>query len=55
LTAYLEAVRIRNQTLPNLNEAKQAWREALQLLREDYWRRYLFDPDTDLAPLETLL
>jgi hypothetical protein len=55
LTAYLEEVRIRNQTLPNLNEAKQAWRNALQLLHEDYWRRYLFDPVTELALFDTLL
>ena len=51
LTAYLEAVRIRNQELPNLSQARQVWSEALDLLRQDHWRRYLFDPDTDLAEL----
>jgi hypothetical protein len=52
LTAYLEEVRIRNRRLSNLNEAKQAWRDALQLLREDHWRRYQFDPEADLAALD---
>jgi hypothetical protein len=55
LTAYLQEVRIRNQALAYPNEAKQAWRDALQLLHEDYWRRYLFDPITDLAPLDTFV
>jgi hypothetical protein len=49
LTAYLEEVRIRNRSLPNLAQARRAWSEALQLLRADYWQRYLFDPETDLA------
>ena len=49
LTAYLEAIRVRNQNLPNLQQAQRAWAEALDLLRGEHWRRYLFDPDTDLA------
>ncbi len=49
LTEYLEEVRIRNRSLSNLPAAKDAWRKALQLLREDYWRRFRFDPNTDLA------
>ena len=51
LTAYLEEVRIRNRSLPELPQARQAWAEALQLLKADHWRRYLFDPDADLATL----
>jgi hypothetical protein len=51
LTVYLEAVRIRNRKLANLAEAWQAWSEALGWLRGEYWRRYLFDPDTELAGL----
>jgi hypothetical protein len=50
LTAYLEAVRIRYESLPNPAEARQAWTKALDLLRADHWRRYLFDAETDLAP-----
>ena len=53
LTAYLEEVRIRNRSLPHLAGARQAWREALQLLKEDHWRRYLFDPDVDLATFDS--
>jgi hypothetical protein len=49
LTAYLEEVRIRNRNLPDLPSARGAWSEALQLLKADYWRRFLFDPDADLA------
>ena len=50
LTAYLEEVRIRYQNLPATAEPRRAWHDALNLLRADHWRRYLFDPDTDLAP-----
>ena len=39
LTAYLEEVRIRNRSLPNLAQARRAWSEALQLLRAEYWQR----------------
>ena len=53
LTAYLEEVRIRNRSLPELASARQAWAEALQLLKADHWRRYLFDPDVELATLGT--
>lgn len=49
LTAYLEAVRIRNQDLPGLPQARQAWAEALALLHGEYWRRFLFDPENDLS------
>ena len=51
LTAYLEAVHSMQQTLPNLTEARQAWTEALQWLRADYWQRYRFSPETELAGL----
>lgn len=53
LTAYFEEVRIRNRSLSNLNEAKQAWHDAMQLLHGDHWRRYLFDPVADLAAFDT--
>ncbi len=51
LTLYLAALRERNQRLSCLAEAQRAWQEALNLLREDHWRKYLFDADTDLAEL----
>jgi hypothetical protein len=49
LMTYLEAVRLSYQALPNLSAARQAWTEALDGLRTEYWRRYLFDPETELA------
>jgi hypothetical protein len=49
LMAFLEAVRLSYQALPNLSAARQAWVEALHGLRAEYWRRYLFDPETELA------
>lgn len=51
LTAYLEAVYSMHQTLPNLAEVRQAWLEALQWLRADYWQHYRFSPETELAGL----
>ena len=51
LTDYLEAIRERNRNLPDLAQARQAWAEALQLLREEHWRKYIFDPETDLTGL----
>jgi hypothetical protein len=54
LTAYLEAIRIRNRNLPDLAQARRAWSEALQLLRADYWQRYLFNPEADLTGLNNI-
>ena len=51
LTAYLEAVHSMHQTLPNLAEVRQTWTEALHWLRADYWQRYRFAPETELAGL----
>jgi hypothetical protein len=49
--AYLEAVQSMHQTLPNLAEARQVWTEALHWLRAEYWQRYRFAAETDLAGL----
>ena len=51
LNVYLDAVAARNRELPNLDQTRQAWCEALELLRGDHWTRYLFDADTELAGL----
>jgi len=51
LMTYLEAVDHAHQTMPNLAAARHAWAEALDWLRTDYWQRYLFYPDTELAGL----
>jgi hypothetical protein len=54
LWVYLEAVGAYHQSLPDLEQAQQVWREALDWLRDDYWQRYLFQPETDLAGLTRL-
>ena len=53
LVAYLEAVAECNSELPKEAPERLAWYEALDWLRGEYWRRYLFDPDTDLAVFYT--
>ena len=49
LNAYLEAVVERNRALSNRDQTEQAWFEALDWLRADYWKRFLFDADIELA------
>jgi hypothetical protein len=49
LMTYLAAVHSMHQTLSHLTEARQAWTEALHWLRADYWRRYRFSPEMELA------
>ncbi|MCH8745809.1 MAG: hypothetical protein IIB31_09205 [Chloroflexi bacterium] len=51
LMAYLEEVRIRHQALPNLPQARQAWLEALELLRAAPWKKYDFDAEVELQQL----
>ena len=49
LGAWLEAVAERNRVAPGFDTARQSWREALEWLREDYWTRFRFDAETELA------
>jgi len=49
LTAYLDRINERNAARANASESNQTWREAAQWLKEDYWRGFLFDPDSELA------
>ena len=51
LLSYLDGLRTRYQGLPNYYEARRAWQEALQLLREDHWKKYAFDADLELSSL----
>jgi hypothetical protein len=51
--AYLQAVANAHQALPNVAMARQAWSAALVWLRADYWRRYRFHPETELAGFES--
>ena len=52
LTQYLEEVRIRNRSLPNVTQRRTAWKEALELLRADHWARYLFEHQPDLEAFD---
>jgi len=52
LMTYLEAIRQRNLALPYVSEARQAWGDALQLLKEDHWSKYDFDSDEELKDLD---
>ncbi|MDA1128456.1 MAG: hypothetical protein O2913_07140 [Chloroflexi bacterium] len=49
LTSYLDRIAERNAAMANAAEASQAWLEAAQWLKEDYWRGFLFDPDIEMA------
>lgn len=49
LRAYLGAVQARNSSLPEFDAAVSSWREALEWLRGDYWTRFKFDAETELA------
>ena len=49
LMAYLAAVQGMHQTLPNFAQVQQVWMEALHWLRAEYWQRYRFTAETDLA------
>ena len=51
LTEYLETLRESRRNLADPAPARAAWNEALTLLGEEHWRKYLFDPDNDLAGL----
>ena len=49
LAAYLEAIAERNRSSEGFEDARSAWREALDWLRGEYWTRFRFDADTELA------
>jgi len=49
LNAYLDRIDERNAGLDNVSETNQTWREAALWLKEDYWRGFLFEPESELA------
>ncbi len=49
LDPWLESVAARNRAAPDFQPARQVWREALQWLRGDYWTRFQFNAETELA------
>ena len=46
---YLEAIAERNRSASDSEQALSAWREAIDWLRADYWTRFRFDADAELA------
>ena len=49
LNAWLNAIADRNSNSPGFGAALDAWRNALEWLRDEYWAQFKFDPDTELA------
>ena len=50
LQQYFTLVDERNRNLPDFADRLEVWRQGMELLREQYWRKFRFDPDADLAP-----
>jgi hypothetical protein len=49
LLQYFTLLHERNQNLPDFPEMVGVWHQGMELLREKYWRKFHFDPDSDLA------
>ncbi len=49
LDSCLQASNARNERLAVIDQARQAWLEVLEWLREEYWTRYLFDAEAELS------
>jgi hypothetical protein len=50
LRQYFVLVDERNRHLPDFPERLAIWQQGMALLREQYWRKFRFDPDADLVP-----
>lgn len=48
---FLEAIRQRNLEISRLADMQRTWKDALQLLREEHWRKYAFDAEQELEAL----
>ena len=46
---YLALSQEMNQNLPNVEDLVSAWDQALEMLSDPYWSKFLFDPDNDLV------
>jgi hypothetical protein len=49
LQQYLALRDERNRSLQDFPSLVGVWRDGMELLRDKYWRKYLFNPDADLA------
>jgi serine/threonine protein kinase len=50
LQQYFALVDGRNRNLQDFRDLVGVWRQGMELLREQYWRKFRFDPEADLAP-----
>jgi serine/threonine protein kinase len=49
LQQYFALLDERNRDLQDLPNLVDVWREGIGLLKDNYWRKFLFDPEADLA------
>jgi hypothetical protein len=49
LQRYLALRDERNQSLQDFSGLVGVWRDGMEMLRDKYWRKYLFNPESDLA------
>ena len=49
VNTYLDEVLSRDRSLTGFASAQEAWTEALGWLKEEYWTRFLFDPEAELG------
>ena len=54
LMEHLDAVAERNSDLAEIGQSRQAWKEALGWFQDDYWRRFLFDPESEFAVFDQI-
>jgi hypothetical protein len=47
---YFALVDERNRNLQDFPDLIGVWHQGMELLRDQYWRKFRFDPDADLAP-----
>jgi hypothetical protein len=50
LQQYFALVDERNRNLQDFPDLIAVWHQGMELLREQYWRKFRFDPDADLTP-----
>jgi len=48
LQPYLALLGERNRMLPDFPSLVDVWREGMEMLKDKYWQKFLFDPDADL-------
>jgi hypothetical protein len=49
LQQYFALIHERNHNLPEFPEMVDVWHQGRELIRDKYWRKFRFDPDSDLA------